>query len=79
MNAVNESYLRQKQEWVNYRLKALDEIETRLMEMRSIAALAGDSGLDALTRQEMDHRFHALEREVNELDKKAGSYWLDCQ
>lgn len=79
MDIINEAYLRQKQEWVNYRLKALDEIEARLIEMRSIAALAEDSRLDALTRQEINHRFHVLGREVNELDKKSRTFWLDCQ
>jgi hypothetical protein len=71
MDIYNESYLRQKQEWVKHRLKALDEIEIRLIEMRSIAVLVRDSNLDVLTWQELNDRFHVLENEVNELDEKS--------
>lgn len=75
----DEAYLCQKLEWVKHRLRALDEMEAKLVGMRKIALLASHSDLAVPIRQELKGRFQGMEKEVNELDVKSRTFWLDCQ
>ena len=79
MEIYDEAYLRQKLEWVKYRLWVLDEIEARLVHMRKIAVSASCCGLDVPRRQELNGRLRVLENEVNEMNDKSKTFWLDCQ
>jgi hypothetical protein len=76
---TDETYLEQKLEWVKYRLRILDEIEVRLGEMRKISVQARDDKLSVPKRQKLSDRLHALEKEVNQLDRKSKTFWLECQ
>jgi len=76
---ANETYLRQKLEWVKFRLRILDEIEDRLTEMRSIAVMAENTSLDETARSELSNRMRTLEKEVKELDGKSKIFWMDNQ
>ena len=79
METENESYLRQKLEWIKYRLKILEEMEVRLEDMKAITVLASASNLEDSERQKLNHKLHLLEKEVNELDDKSRTFWMDCQ
>jgi polyhydroxyalkanoate synthesis regulator phasin len=75
----NEDYLKQKLEWVEQRMEALDEIETRLREMRELAEYARDNDIDSAEAQELNERLQAMQQEVTELDEKTRVFWMDCQ
>jgi hypothetical protein len=79
METDYETYLRHKLEWAKLRLKMLDEIESKLSEMKSIAIKAADSSLSITERQELNHLIHTLEKEINEMDAKSKTFWMDCQ
>lgn len=79
LTITNEDYLRQQLEWVKYRMKALDEIEARLREMRKLAAYARDNDIGFAEAREINDRLQAMQEEVTELDEKSGVFWLDCQ
>ncbi|MCF8009868.1 MAG: hypothetical protein K9L17_03500 [Clostridiales bacterium] len=79
MNSYSEEYLRQKLEWTKKRMKALDEIETRLRKMRGLAEYARDNELSQDKKQEINDRLQRLQSEVNELDEKTRMPWVDNQ
>ncbi len=62
----NEDYLKQKLEWVEQRMEALDEIETRLREMRELAEYARDNDIDSAEAQELNERLQAMLEEIPE-------------
>lgn len=71
-------YLLQKQDWVRYRLNMLDKIEAMLIDMRSIAVLAENINMDTPTRQKLNQRFHALEKEVARLDEESRTFRMNA-
>ncbi|MGF7184416.1 flagellin-like hook-associated protein FlgL [Desulfitispora alkaliphila] len=74
----NEEYLKQKLEWVKYRLKVLDEIEAKLLEMRELAEQAKGEDLTDVERANLNRKVQLLEKEVNQLDDKSRTFWRDC-
>lgn len=79
MELENESRLLERLKWVKYRLRVLDEIESKLEEMKAIAIYAGDNTLDSHITRELNVKIQALEKEVNELDEKSRIRWIDFQ
>lgn len=75
----NESYPLERLKWVKYRLRILDEIESKLEEMKAIAICARDNSLDSHITQELNIKIRALEKEVNELNDKSRICWIDFQ
>ncbi|MGI6491207.1 MAG: hypothetical protein ACOX0T_02110 [Pelotomaculum sp.] len=76
---TNEDYLRQQLEWVKYRAKALEEIEAKLQEMRSLATHARDSCISRDMAREFNARLQVLQQEIIALDEQTRVCWMDCQ
>ncbi len=72
----NEDYLKQKLEWVEQRMAALEEIGTKLQEMRSLATYARDNYMEMA--REFNARIHALQREISVLDEQTRVSRMDC-
>jgi len=70
-------YLKQKLEWVEQRLEALDEIEQRLMKMRELAEYARDNDIGYVEAQEINGRLQAMQEEVKELDDRSRVFRLE--
>ena len=79
INNCNEDYLKQKMEWVEQRMAALEEIEVKLREMRSLATYARDNYLNREMAREFNARLRVLQREINTLDEQTRVFWMDCQ
>lgn len=75
----NEDYFKQKLEWVAQRMAALEEIEARLQEMRSLAVYARDNYIDRDMARAFNTRLQVLQQEIIELDEQTRVFWLDCQ
>lgn len=75
----NEDYLKQKLEWVAQRMAALQEIEARLREMRSLAAYARDNYVNRDMAREFNTRLQVLQLEITALDEQTRVFWVDCQ
>ncbi len=75
----NADYLKQKLEWVEQRIKALDEIEVRLREMRELAEYTRDNDIDFTGAQKINDRLRVMQEEVTELDERSRVFWMDCQ
>jgi len=76
---TREDYLRQQLEWVKYRVKALEEIEAKLREMRSLATYARDNYIDRDMSREFNARLQVLQQEIIALDEQTRVFWMDCQ
>lgn len=76
---TNEEYLKQKLEWVKRRLLALDDIGTKLREMRSLAAYASDNYISCDEAREFNARLYVLQQEITGLDEETKMFWMDCQ
>lgn len=72
----NEDYLKQKLEWVEQRMAALEEIGAKLQEMRSLATYARDNYMEMA--REFNARIHALQREISVLDEQTRVSRMDC-
>ncbi|NLC07863.1 MAG: hypothetical protein GX755_07860 [Syntrophomonadaceae bacterium] len=79
INNCNEDYLKQKLEWVEQRMAALQMIEVKLREMRSLATYARDNYLNREMAREFNARLRVLQREINTLDEQTRVFWMDCQ
>jgi len=79
MEPENESHLLERLKWVRYRLRVLDEIESKLEEMKAIAIQSRDNDLDGHETQELNVKIRVLEKEVTELDEKSRICWIDFQ
>jgi len=76
---MDEDYLRQKLEWVKYRLEKLDQIQTKLTEMKQLAEYARDNKLSSNQIKESNAKLQTLEREVIHMDAQSKTFWLDEQ
>jgi len=74
----NEDYLKQKLEWVEQRMAALEEIGAKLQEMRSLATYARDNYINLEMAREFNARIHALQREISVLDEQTRVFRMDC-
>lgn len=74
----NEDYLKQKLEWVEQRMAALEEIGAKLQEMRSLATYARDNYINLEMAREFNARIHALQREISVLDEQTRVSRMDC-
>ena len=72
----NEDYLKQKLEWVEQRMAALEEIGTKLQEMRSLATYARDNYMEMA--REFNDRIYALQQEISVLDEQTRVSRMDC-
>ncbi len=72
-------YLRQQLEWVTQRIKALDEIDIMLIEMKALTVYARDHNLNRAELQEVNDKLSALQKIVNELDERSKVFWVGCQ
>jgi len=79
MELENESYPLERLKWVKYRLRVLDEIESKLEEMKAITIHARDNTLDSHKIQDLNKKIQILKKEVNELDEKSRICWIDFQ
>ncbi|WP_241422990.1 hypothetical protein [Candidatus Contubernalis alkaliaceticus] len=62
--------------WVNNRLKALDEIENKLQQMRQLAVQVQEGLLNQQQIEDMNQKFKLLEQEVKQLDELSRNYIL---
>lgn len=76
---TKDEYLRQEAEWIKYRLEMLDEIETRLVEMKKLAEYVRDNNLDKQEKEAINRKLQTLQQQVTELDEKSKKFWLDNQ
>lgn len=60
-------------------MAALEEIEARLREMRSLAAYAKDNHVSPEVAHEFNARLQVLQREITALDEQTRVFWVDCQ
>lgn len=76
---MDEEELRRNLAWIQQRLEALDKIEVKLQEMKSLAELARDHKLGQVQIEMLNTRIRLLRCEVNALDIKTGqgkNLWL---
>ena len=76
---IDENYLKQKLEWVKYRLDRLDLIETNLTEMRQLAEYARDNKLSSKQIKAINEKLHKLQEEVIKMDEQSRTFNLDLQ
>ncbi len=76
---TGEDHLRQQLEWVTRRIKALDEIDVRLKEMKALAMFARDNNVNRVQLQEVNDKLCALQKKVTELDERSRVFWIGCQ
>ena len=76
---IDENYLKQKLDWVKYRIDMLDQIEAKLTEMRQLAEYARDNKLGLKKIKEINDKFHELQKEVIEIDNQSKTFKLDVQ
>jgi len=76
---IDEDYLNQKLEWITYRIKKLDQIEGKLVEMRHLAEYARDYKLSGKQSEGINVKLHKLHQEVIELDERSKTFWLENQ
>lgn len=60
-------------------MAALQEIEARLREMRSLAAYARDNYVNRDMAREFNTRLQVLQLEITALDEQTRVFWVDCQ
>ena len=60
-------------------MKALDEIEAKLTEMRALAEYARDNSLSRVQTREINAKLQGLQQEVIKLAEQSKVFWLDCQ
>ena len=75
----NADYIKEKLEWVKYRLAMLDIIEGKLKQMRDLAEYARDNLLSELEKAEMNTRLNRLGKDVTELDDQSRKFWQKNQ
>lgn len=63
--------LEEELEWVKYRIRMLDIIETKLLEMRAAAKFAADNSLDEAVIDVIQTRINDLEMQINALDSES--------
>lgn len=76
---IDEDYLKQKLEWVKYRLGKLDQVEAKLAEMRQLAEYARDNTLGSRKIKELNVKINKLQQEVIAMDEQSKTFWLDNQ
>jgi len=76
---IDENYLQQKLAWVKYRMARLDQIETKLTEMRQLAEYARDNTLSSQEIKELNAQINKLQQEVIAMDEQSKTFWLDNQ
>ena len=76
---LDDNYIQQKLEWVKYRLARLDQVETKLTEMRQLAEYARDNTLSNEKIKELNVKINKLQQEVIAMDEHSKTFWLDNQ
>jgi len=76
---IDENYLKLKLEWVKYRLDMLDQIETKLAEMRKLAEYARDNKLSPKQIKTINDKLHKFQEEVIKMDELSKIFNLDFQ
>ena len=75
----NEEYLQQKLEWIQCRLGELDQVESKLIEMRQLAEYARNNTLSCEKIKELTVKINKLQQEVIAMDEHSKTFWLDNQ
>ena len=65
------SILNNLKDWIQYRLKNLDQIELKLRRMKRIAVKFRDGRVDPKKQEALEEEFHKLKKEVEELDESS--------
>jgi flagellin-like hook-associated protein FlgL len=60
--------------WINNRLKALDEIEGKLRQMRELAEQMQEGNFSRQQLAAVNQQFKLLEQEVNQLDEQSRNF-----
>jgi len=76
---IDENYLKLKLEWVKYRLDMLDQMETKLAEMRKLAEYARDNKLSPKQIKTINDKLHKFQEEVIKMDELSKIFNLDFQ
>ena len=71
--------MKQKLEWVKYRLDRLDLIENKLTEMRQLAEYARDKKLSSKQIKAINEKMHKFQEEVTIIDEQSKTFNLDVQ
>lgn len=61
----------EKLSWVKYRIKTLDIISAKLLEMKFIAEIAKDIHMEYERKEELNKRLNILKDEINALDEES--------
>lgn len=75
----NEKYLKEKLEWVKYRMEMLDKMEEKLREMKKLVQYAKDNDLDDEEIKEINVKLNRLKDEIVQMDEKSKIFWMDNQ
>lgn len=75
----NEEYLKQKLQWVKYRLEMLDKIEEKLKEMKNLAEYLKENDLNDEEVGEINMKFNELKNQVIRMDEQSKKFWRDNQ
>lgn len=79
MGNNNEKYLKEKLEWIKYRIEMLDKMEQKLREMKRLAQYAKDNDLDDKEIKEINVKLNELKDEIAQIDEKSKIFWTDNQ
>ncbi len=60
-------------------MSALEEIEAKLWEMRSLATYTRDNHINRDVAREFNARLHVLQQEITALDEQTRVFRMDCQ
>lgn len=69
MTDLTDEIRREELEWVRRRLVALDRIEAKLQEMRSLASYAASRNLSESEAAQVQEWVDILQAEINAIDK----------
>ncbi|MBS4025225.1 MAG: hypothetical protein KGZ96_06060 [Clostridia bacterium] len=70
----NKNQCKQWLAWINNRLKALDEIEGKLRQMRELAEQMQEGNFSRQQLAAVNQQFKLLEQEVNQLDEQSRNF-----
>ncbi len=76
---INKNYLEQKLEWVKFKIKQLDLMETKLADMRQLAEYSRDNILSGEAIRELTQKMYQLQLEVSDIEGQSKTFLSDAQ
>jgi flagellin-like hook-associated protein FlgL len=63
--------LKEELEWVKYRMRMLDIIEEKLLQMRAMAKTAKENNLSVKEIEAINDEIHSLEEQIKAIDSES--------